>query len=123
MVNSEPENGQDCYCHKSLSLPIYVNGTEIDNYYPNVQEGKSFTLRVEVHFDQNSSGIATASIAWLPNTADNSKFTFDPAQVVDNSPQDQNPTPGVIVALFKITAPNQTGSYSLMLSYLGDLTH
>jgi coenzyme F420-reducing hydrogenase gamma subunit len=53
----------------------------------------------------------------MPDWADNSKFTFDPREVVDNSPQDQDPGIGAVLTLFRITAPNETGLHSIMFSY------
>jgi Ni,Fe-hydrogenase III small subunit len=56
-------------------------------------------------------------LGFQPGVQDNSKFKFDPNDVLDNSPQDQNPTPNTIVVLFTIVAPNETGSYTIEVSY------
>ena len=123
IVSSEPQNGSDCYCHKGLNSELDVNGTAVDVYYPKVKAGESFGLLVNANFiPLDPSMNVTFSLSWIPNSADNAKFTFNPNVVVDNSPQDQDPTPNVIAALFTITAPNETGTYSIEVSYAGGVS-
>ena len=50
IVNSEPENGADCYCHKGLNSELSVNGTAVDVYYPKVKAGTNFTLLISAQF-------------------------------------------------------------------------
>jgi coenzyme F420-reducing hydrogenase gamma subunit len=121
-VSSLPDYGQDCYCHKGLAMPVYVNGTEVSSFITRVGAGKSFVLRVEVAFPSQSPTAAPIVVAWLPNMGDNSKFTFNSTQVTDNSRQDQSPARGDIIASFMITAPNESGSYSIAVSYQGSFS-
>jgi coenzyme F420-reducing hydrogenase gamma subunit len=103
-------------------MPVYVNGTEVSSFITRVGEGKSFVLRVEVAFPSQGSKAVPIVVAWMPNMGDNSKFTFNSTQVADNSPQDRSPVRGDIIASFRITAPNESGSYSIAISYQGSFS-
>ena len=121
IVNSEPQFGSDCYCHKGLNNELKVNDTAVDVYYPKVKAGTSFTLLINAQFlalDPSLNQVPELSFKPTPSS-DNSKFKFDPVDVLDNSPKDQDPTPNSIVVLFNVTAPTDTGTYSLDLSYNG----
>lgn len=118
-IVSHPANDQGCYCH-NLGVSIYVNSTDVNLYkvvnipYVSVQKGKSFTLLVRTE-DISKFGVAQPLQAWWSNRTDNDLFKFDPQQVGDNSPRDQDPTVGNIVAFYKVTAPTVPGSYELTL--------
>ena len=103
IVNSEPANGADCYCHKGLSSELTVNGTAVDSYYPKVKAGTTFTLLISAQFIPLDPSLnMVLDLGFQPGAQDNAKFKFSPNDVVDNSPQDQDPTPNVVVALFTI---------------------
>jgi Ni,Fe-hydrogenase III small subunit len=127
VVHSHVSDGEDCYCHKGLVAPVLINGTDLIKFSPRVMGGASFTLIVQaVFFSYASYGTIAStppnSLAWTADMGDNAKFTFDPGEVVDGSPQDQDPASASIRALFRITAPNRTGSYSVVLSYPMDIS-
>jgi coenzyme F420-reducing hydrogenase gamma subunit len=121
VVQSLPEEGMDCYCHKGLLAEAQVNDTGASGFQARVEEGKSFTLLVELDFSSTVSPYPY-SVGWMPDMDDNSKFKFDPNQIGDNTPLDRSPAAGVILALFKLTAPNQTGTYTLAFTYQGSIS-
>jgi coenzyme F420-reducing hydrogenase gamma subunit len=118
--------GSGCYCH-NLGVGIWVNGTDTyakeEVFYVNTESGRSFAFQVTSVKTQTerTEGLLQPAMDWMSNMSDNAKFTFDPREVKDNSPQDQNPTAGSITALFKITAPNDSGSYIISLFAQGPI--
>ena len=120
IVSSVPENGADCYCHKGLASILSVNGTDVSSYYPKVKSGANFTLLIRAQFAPlDPSMKISPDVGFVSDAADNAKFKFSPNDILDNSPQDQDPTPNVVVALFTITAPNEADYYSLEVEYHG----
>jgi Ni,Fe-hydrogenase III small subunit len=114
-----------CYCHNA-GVGIWVNGTPTyaaeDVIYVNVESGGSFAFFVESgRVTNGTEGLLQPVIAWMPNMADNARFKFDPQEVADNSAQDQDPAVGGINALFRIAAPNESGSYVISLSVQGPI--
>ena len=92
------------------------------NLWINPRAGESFTLLVKAELKVQEGGILERSVAWTSGLGDNDRFKFDPKEVKDNSPQDQNPAASLIFALFKVTAPEASGSYSISLSALGGMS-
>jgi coenzyme F420-reducing hydrogenase gamma subunit len=120
-VHSEPEFGQDCYCHTGEVARILINGTDVSAFVARVDAGEQFTLNVSVQF-YTLSASGGDIVGWMPDLGQNSGFTFNPAQVVDNSPQDRDQSLGAIVTLFKITAPDLANSYEIALSLRGTIS-
>ncbi len=110
---SNPVNDQGCYCHNG-GIGIWLNGTNtrlnLVHLKVSVESEKPYTLLVEAEL-RDPAGILPFKMAWMSDMSDNARFTFDPQEVDDNSPQDQDPTDGRIKVLFKITAPKEPGSY------------
>lgn len=115
--------GPGCYCHNQ-GLSIYVNGSDVyalkEPIYVEVESGRSFALLV-ASARILPAGILQPVMGWMPDMTDNAVFTFDPEEVRDDSPDDQAPRDGSITALFKVTAPNEPGSYTLTLSVQGPI--
>jgi len=114
--------GQGCYCHNS-GIGLYVNGTDVmatSAGFAYLGNGGSFTFLVRSE-QVEPEGVVEAVMAWTPSMSDNAKFAFDPQEVRDNSAQDEDSTAGKIAVLFKITAPNETGSYTIALSTQGTI--
>lgn len=113
--------GEGCYCHND-GVAIYVNSTDMSNRMRlrAVEGGKSFSLLINTtqRYDV-SEGLLRAALAWMPDMGDNPKFRFDPQEVKDNSPLDISPSTGTIVVLFKITAPEEPGWYTIQFSAQG----
>jgi Ni,Fe-hydrogenase III small subunit len=119
------EGGPGCYCH-NLGLGIWVNDSETyaaeDVVYVHAESGRSFALHIQVvRMQPPTEGLLQPEMAWMPNMTDNGRFTFDPQKVPDNSPQDEDPNVGSISALFRITPPNESGSYIISLSAQGPI--
>jgi Ni,Fe-hydrogenase III small subunit len=117
--------GTGCSCH-NFGVGIWVNSTDFyateEVFYANVESGKSFSLLINtVGTATTTEGLLQPAVAWMPDMTDNAKFKFDPQEVKDNAPQDQDPSPGIMGVLFRITAPNQTGSYIISLSTQGSI--
>ncbi len=115
----DPDQDQGCFCHNG-GVGVWANGTDIGLFFEiNVDSGNSFVLNITSK--QIAVQVSPAFMTWSPNDADNAKFGFNPQQVNDNSPQDQNPNQGTITALFKITAPKDPGSYVITILAQGSL--
>jgi Ni,Fe-hydrogenase III small subunit len=117
VVNSTPESGMDCYCHKDLSQQAKANNTDVSAFFPHVTTGGTFSLRVQIQFSNLNSMGSPDSITWIADMDENSKFQFNPNQIVDNSAQDQSAGKGEIVGLFRITAPQEAGRYVIAFTY------
>jgi hypothetical protein len=120
VVNSVPEEGADCYCHKGLRSILRVNDTEVTAFYPTVDPGSTFTLLIQANFGALDPSLKiTPAVGWDTRAADNAKFKFDPTEIVDSSPQDLDPVPGSVSARFKVTAPTEPNYYDLEVTYHG----
>jgi Ni,Fe-hydrogenase III small subunit len=120
VVHSEPALEEDCFCHKGLNSVLTVNGTPVQLYLPKVKAGASFSLLIKADFIAlDSSPMVVPEVGFAPDVRDfdNSKFKFDPSQILDNSPKDQDPLPNVILGLFTVTAPTELDVYYLEVSY------
>jgi len=120
-----------CYCHNG-GVGLYVNKTDFMSGLGFaaggdatsapivVKSGSRFALLLRAEQVQIvQPELIQPTIRWIANATDNANFKFDPQEVKDNSPQDQDPTEGRVLALFQIVAPNKTGSYQISLSTFG----
>ena len=117
-----PEYGQGCSCMNG-GISVWVDEEDVflgsGPIAKRVATGESYAVLIST--SQPGSGL-TAMMTWKPDVADNAKFTFDPQEVKDNSPNDRNPAAGSMTALFTVTAPKEPGSYSIRLSTQGPPT-
>jgi Ni,Fe-hydrogenase III small subunit len=111
------EGGPGCSCHNE-GTNIWVNGNDFntvdDIVSVDVDSAGSFVVTVQSQRPADND-LFQRTMVWMPNVADNAKFIFDPQEVKDNSPQDLSPIVGNIIAKFNITAPSQSGSYTISL--------
>jgi Ni,Fe-hydrogenase III small subunit len=118
------EGGPGCYCH-NLGVGIWVNGSDTyaarEVIFVEAEPESSFVELISSQRIGETAGLLEPKMAWMPSMADNAKFTFDPQEVTDNAPQDQDPTVGNIAVLFKIAAPKEPGSYDISLSVQGPI--
>ena len=107
-----PGNDHGCYCHNG-GIAVWYNGTDSGLFQAlTVSPGASFVLNV-TSSNVDATGVVPGMQEWMSNQTDNARFTFSPASVLANSTQNLSKANGTISALYKITAPEQGGSYTL----------
>ena len=118
---SHPGYDQGCACHNG-GIGIWLNGTGTKfNENPlkvSVESEKHYIILVEAAL-LDRAGVLPFKMAWMSDRSDNARFSFDPQEVDDNSPQDQDSTDERMRVLFKITAPKEPGSYFNVLVIRG----
>lgn len=115
-VYAEPQFDSGCYCHNN-GIALWFNGTGYNEFSAvTVKAGGSFVLNA-TSSNWGGTGTVPGVQQWLSNESDTAKFTISPMTVQVNSPQNVSPVKinQTITALYKITAPTTSGTYSLAL--------
>ena len=103
-VYALPSFGEDCLsCHQS-GITVSTNATGTIQ----VEKNDSFWLEVSA-----SGGVPLDMLVIWSNVSHNTYFSFTPREVEDNLLNDNQLDTGTISAVFKISAPNVEGNYTL----------
>jgi len=107
-----PGNDHGCYCHNG-GIAVWYNGTDSGLMQTlTVSGGASFVLNV-TSANVAATGVVPGMQEWMSNMTDNAKFTFSPQSVTANSTLNLSKANATISAFYKITAPQEAGSYTL----------
>ncbi len=120
LTHGTPDNGEGCYFHNNgVSITVgesyWREGHGVNNL--KMQPGGSINLHVNTIAVESSARNAFATHEWESSQSDNSKFTFDPQIVHDNSPEDLSGTTETIAASYTATSQEtlQNGQYQIEL--------
>jgi hypothetical protein len=98
--------GDDCLsCHKS-GITVTTNATQVVQ----IETNASFWLQVNA-----SGGTPLDTLLLWSEVSHNTHFSFTPNEVKDNSITDKEAESGRIATLYKITAPDLEGNYTVKI--------
>lgn len=110
IVYSKESFGGECLsCHTAGGLSLTANVTG------RVEVNASSSFIVEINAEGDTEDL---TVTW-PSVADNPSFVFTPSRVIDNGPNDIDPTENKVKCNFEIKAPKAQGDYTLQVFAAG----